>query len=265
MRRRTSPFSLGRPLLRPELSKGTAKRDARMPTARSLRLPSVASTSRARSRLRSAGMRTRTSLRSRAITWSDSTNVLSGAAKLLAHEKDPLHHRDPRRRGEKRHRRRKNEVVNRREHEAGGDDHDALGPAPEADVPAEAESLRSRACIAHEEGARDRGERERDSPHLVVTHEHEADRRNHEPLADPVARGVEECAERAADAAAPREGAVQDIEDRPHHEEDGAEPVETPAEVLEEDGDRAGDAEADTRDRERVRGDLGLLQLRHRL
>src|SRR6185369_11254284 len=160
MRRRTSPFSLGRPLLRPELSKGTAKREARMPTARSLRLPSVASTSRARSRLRSAGMRTRTSLRSRAITQSDSTNVLSSGAKLLADEQDPLHHSDPRRRGEECHRRGQNEVVDRREHEPCGDDHDALGSAPKADVPPEAERLGSRPRVADEERAGDGGERE---------------------------------------------------------------------------------------------------------
>src|SRR6185369_17131457 len=100
-----------------------------------------------------------------------------------------------------------------------GDDHDALGSAPKADVPPEAERLGSRPRVADEERAGDGGERECDSPHLVVAHEHEPDRRNHESLSDAVDGGVEEGAEGAANAAASRESAVEDVEHRPDDEE----------------------------------------------
>src|SRR5919204_753286 len=139
MRSRTSPFSLGRPAERPEPWKGTAKREARMPTATSFRLPPRASTSRARRRLSCAGMRTRTSVRFFAISSIDSTNVLSDAAKLLADEEDPLRHGQPGGGGQEGDGAREDELVQGGEHEARGDDDHALGAASEAHVPFEPE------------------------------------------------------------------------------------------------------------------------------
>src|SRR5919197_1279192 len=228
MRSKTAPFPLGRPARRPEPSKGTANREARISTATSFRLLARASTSRARRRLRSAGMRTRTSLRSRAIAHSDSTNVLSAVLKLLADEEDPLDHGQPSRSREEGDRDREDEVVEWGEAEPRGNDDDPLGPAAEADVTLEPQRLRPRPRVADKERARDRRERERDGPHLVVPHEHEPDRAEHEPLAHTVDSRVEERPEGTARAAAAGERAVEDVEDRSDDEERGSKPVERP-------------------------------------
>ena len=77
----------------------------------------------------------------------------------------------------------------------------------------------------------------------------EPDRADHESLAHAVDGRVEEGPERASDPAAPRKGAVQDVENGADDEEHSADPEEAPARVLEPDGDRARDA-------------VGLLRLR---
>src|SRR5690242_1301251 len=68
IRRRTEPLRPGSLPGRPLSSKGSAKREARIPTATSLRLRPVLLTSSARSRFSSAGIRTRTCLRAGAST-----------------------------------------------------------------------------------------------------------------------------------------------------------------------------------------------------
>src|SRR5919201_1422357 len=219
MRKRTSPLALGRPPRRPEPWKGTAKRDARIATATSFRLPPRASTSWARRRLRSAGMRTRTSLRSLAIRPSDSTNVLSDAAELLANEEDALQDREPGRRREKGDRARQYELVDRGEDEAGGDHDDAFRATPESDVTLETQCLRARTRVADEERACDCRERERDAPHLPVPHEDEPDRAEHEALPDAIDSRIQERAERTSAATASRQRAVEDVENRADDEE----------------------------------------------
>src|SRR5919201_1457987 len=133
-----------------------------MPTATSFRFSPRASTSRASRRFRSAGMRTRTSLRSIAITLSDSKDVLSDCAELLANEENALHDCHPRCGGEQRDRAREGQLVEWDQHETGGDDDDTLGSAAEADVSPQSESLRPRARVANQEGSGDRGEGQTD-------------------------------------------------------------------------------------------------------
>src|SRR3954466_2449728 len=62
-----------------------------------------------------------------------------------------------------------------REHEAGREDDDALGPRAEADVAAEAERLCFRADVGNEERAGDRDDREDDRRVVAGTREDEAD------------------------------------------------------------------------------------------
>src|SRR5919201_2268977 len=159
MRRRTSPCARGGAARRPLASKGTAKREARMPTATSLRFDPVASTSRSSRRLSAAGMRTSTSLRSRAMSGhTDSTNLLSAVAELAPNREDALDDREPRRRGQDGHDAGQHELVERGEDESRRDYDDALGAAADANVAAQAEDLGLRARVADQEGAGDGGE-----------------------------------------------------------------------------------------------------------
>ena len=87
----------------------------------------------------------------------------------------------------------------------------------------------------------------------------------HEALADPIGRRVEERAERRPLAAQPRESAVEDVQDRPDHEDDGAGPEEEDlVAVLEVDEHRTTIAQSVTPEavsafgvtRERARPDI---------
>src|SRR5579863_9756207 len=82
----------------------------------------------------------------------------ASVVQLLADVQDALQNRDPGRDGK--HDDRPLEPSPRGEDEAGRDDDHALRAGAEANVPAEAERLGLRPCIRHEEGARDRGDRE---------------------------------------------------------------------------------------------------------
>src|SRR5580765_4908917 len=95
MRRSTAPPSPGVFPARPLGSNGTAKRDARMPTATSLRLLPVRRTSSASRLLSSPGIRTRTSLRVGASTTVLALYHLRTSAHLRPDGPDPLADREP--------------------------------------------------------------------------------------------------------------------------------------------------------------------------
>src|SRR5689334_23069429 len=86
--------------------------------------------------------------------------IRSSINELLANVQDALDDRDPGGRGQEVDR--PLEPAPRREHEAGRDHDDALRAGAQPDVAAEAERLRLRPHVGHEEGARDRGDREDD-------------------------------------------------------------------------------------------------------
>ena len=107
------------------------------------------------------------------------------------------------------------------------------------DVALQPERLGAGARVRDEERADDGRERERERDLVPVAHEDERDRAEHEALADAVGRRVEEGAERRPLAARAGERAVEDVEDRADHEDDGAEPEEEDlVPVLEVDEDR---------------------------
>src|SRR5438445_727201 len=81
------------------------------------------------------------------------------------------------------------------EDETSSDDDDALGPRADADVAAQSECFGTRARVRDEERARDRGHGDGDEDVAAVAGEDVRDRGQHEPLADAIGRGVEECAE----------------------------------------------------------------------
>src|SRR5215211_6707743 len=268
MRRRTDRPPPGGLPGRPLGSNETPKREASSPTATSLRLRPVRSTSSESRRLRSAGIRTRTSLREGASTellaayqaslarYREPRSLPSGSAapELRPHGEHALADGEPGGDGENVDRPR--ERAPRREDEAGRDHDDALGAGADADVALEAERLGAGARVRDEEraGHGREGERERDLVALPV--EDERDRAEHQRLADPVRGRVEEGAERRALPARPGEGPVEDVQDRPDHEDDGAEPEEDDVvAVLEVDEHRRDGAEQDARRRQRVRGD----------
>src|SRR5439155_16046864 len=78
----------------------------------------------------------------------------SSMNQLLADVQDALQNRDPRGRGEKING--PLEAAPRREYEPGRDHDDTFGARAEPDVAGEAERLRLRAHVRHEEGACDR-------------------------------------------------------------------------------------------------------------
>src|SRR5919109_2421574 len=151
------------------------------------------------------------------------------------------------------------------EDEADGNHDDALRAAADADVAPQAERLGAGARVAHEEGAGDGCEGEPDADEVVVAREDERDRAENDALADAVGRRVEEGAERGPLAARARERPVEDVEDRAHDEDSGAEPVEEDlVPVLEEDEDGCADAESDAQGRQRVRCHAGAREAEHR-
>src|SRR5436309_6873647 len=84
--------------------------------------------------------------------------IRSSVDELLADVQDALQNGEPRGCGEEVDR--PLQTAPRREDEAGGDHDDALCTRTEPDVAAQPERLRLRANVRHEEGARDRGDRE---------------------------------------------------------------------------------------------------------
>src|SRR3954465_6144278 len=96
MRRSPDPPSAGGFPARPRGSKATANREARMPTATSLRLRPERRTSSERRRLRSAGIRTRNSFREGGSTEVLAPYLRSDArAELGAYRPDPLADGEP--------------------------------------------------------------------------------------------------------------------------------------------------------------------------
>src|SRR5207248_3606783 len=86
------------------------------------------------------------------------SDISSSINQLLADMQDALQNGDRRRRGEEIDG--PLECPPGREHEARGDDDDALGPRAEADVATQPQRLRLRADVRHEEGAGDCDDRE---------------------------------------------------------------------------------------------------------
>src|SRR3954447_8787023 len=170
MRSRTDSPSPGALPARPLGSNETANREARMPTAMSLRPRPVRRTSSARLHLSPLGMRTRTSLRLGA-----STEVLAGylgaRAQLGADRPDPLADREPGRRGEQGDRRR--EDAPRREAEARRDKDDAFSPRADPDVALQPERLSAGAGVGDQERSDDGREREGERHLVPVAHEDE--------------------------------------------------------------------------------------------
>src|SRR5437868_12675071 len=115
---------------------------------------------------------------------------IGASVKLLSDVQDALQDCDPGRRRE--HDDRPLERAPGSEHEARGDDDDALGPGAEADVAAQAERLGLRPCVRHEEGAGYRRDREDDRRVVPRAGEDERDRGEHGSLADAVRGRVEE-------------------------------------------------------------------------
>src|SRR5919199_6449281 len=183
-------------------------------------------------------------------------------AKLPAHAPHALAYREPRRRGQGADR--PDERAPRSEDEPDGDDDDALGAAPYADVAAQAERLGASAGVADEERARDGPEGEADADEIVVPGEDERDRAEDDALADAVGGRVEEGAEGRALAARPRERAVEDVEDRADDEDAGAEPVEEDlVPVLEEDEHGRRSAEGDAAGGQGVRRHARAREAQH--
>src|SRR5215213_4484330 len=258
MRSSTSPAARGGVPLRPVAVKGTANLEARMPTATSLRLLPRAATSWPSRSLSSAGIRTKTSFRTER---SDSTEVLSAGCELAPDGHDALQHRQPGAGGEDEDRPR--QPAPRREDQPAGDHDDTLGPAAQADVALEPERLRTRPRVADEERARDRRDRQRERPFPPVASEDECDRAEHAGLADAVGGRVHERAEGRALAALARERPVEDVEQRPDDEHDGAQPEEEDLPVLLEVHEHsAGGAERDAERGEGVRRHPRLRQAR---
>src|SRR3989440_11998052 len=182
--------------------------------------------------------------------------------KLRAHAPHALPDGEPRGRGQRADR--PDEGAPRSEDAPDGDDDDPLGAASDADVAAEAERLGARARVADEERTGDSGEREADPDEVVVAREDERDRAEDDAFADPVGRRVEKRSEGCPLAARPREGPVEDVEDRADDEDAGAEPVEEDlVPVLEEDEDGRGDAEPDAAGRQRVGRDARAREAEH--
>src|SRR5215203_4509108 len=127
IRNSTSPLGRGPEPLRPVGTYGTANREARSPTATSLRLAPRTATSSASRRFSCAGILTRTLVRSRAIGREHSTSVLSGADHLAADAPDPLPDRPPRQRRQEDDRPR--QAAPRSEDESGDEHDDPLGAA----------------------------------------------------------------------------------------------------------------------------------------
>src|SRR5215467_7230932 len=139
---------------------------------------------------------------------------------LLAYVQDALADRDPCGGREKVDR--PLQPAPRCEDEAAGDHDDPLGPGAEADVAAEAERLRFRADVRHEERARHADDREHERDVVALAREDEPDRSEHRALADAVRRRVEERAERRRASAGSCERSVEDVEERADDEDDGA-------------------------------------------
>src|SRR5215210_1163852 len=252
MRRRTSPAPLGDEPFRPEGSNGTAKRDARIPTATSLRLLPRSATSAARRCFSSSGIRTSTSFLLALKCYQD----ISGTPKLPADVDDPLDHRQPGCDGE--------EVdgpgqhAPRGEKQAGDDHRHPLCPAPDPDVALEVERLRLGPRVADEEraGHGREGGGERDL--VSVSREDERDRSEHDCLADAIRGRVEEGAERGAAPALAGERAVEHVQQRPGPEQERPRPEpEDLVPVLEVDGDGGERANGKPERRQRIRGDSG--------
>ena len=134
--------------------------------------------------------------------------------------------------------------MERGENEPGGDDDHALGPASDADLPAQTERLGLRARVTDEEGACDGGEHERYAPFASVPHEDEPDRSEHEAFSDAVDRRIEKRPERRAGSSPPCQGPVENVEDRARDKQRGAGQKEPLGAVLEVDDRGAGDAKS---------------------
>src|SRR4051812_23007888 len=176
---------------------------------------------------------------------------------------DALHNGDPADRG--------NEVDRplesspRREHEAGRDHDDALGPGAETDVATETERFGLRADVGDEEGAGDRDDREERREVVAAPREHVADGCEHRALADAVGCRIEEGTERRRLPAGARERTVEDVEDRADHEDDRGEPVEEDlVPVLEGNEHGRDQAQADAGGRQGIRGDARPREALHR-
>src|SRR4051812_18854788 len=181
--------------------------------------------------------RTLPSLRTWPLDEPFDSDTGSTSENLLADVEHALDDRDPGRDGEEQDR--PGQHAPGCEHETRGDDDDTLRTRADADVAAQAESLGARTGVGDEDRAGDCGDGHRDEDVVAVAREDERDRREHASLADPVGRRVEEGAERGRLAAFAGERAVEDVEERADHEDEGAGPVEDVAPVLEDDQDRA--------------------------
>src|SRR3954447_4055285 len=180
---------------------------------------------------------------------------------LLADVQDALDDRDPRGRSQQGDR--PGEDTPRREDEAGGDDHDALGSGADADVALEAEGLRAGAGVGDEQRTGDRRDGDDDEDLLPVDREDVGDRSEHEELADAIGGRVEERAEDGRLAPGAGERAVEDVENRAGDEDRRAEPEEQQLVApLEEDDDGGDEAERDAGHGERVGGDAGAGESR---
>src|SRR6185437_16539768 len=104
----------------------------------------------------------------------------------------------------------------------------ALGARADAHVPSQTECFSPRARVTDEEGAGDACKSEREGDRMIVSVKDEGDCAEHRSLADAIGGGVEECAERRCLPAGARKRTVQDVEDRPDDERQGAGPVEEP-------------------------------------
>src|SRR4051812_28050794 len=264
MRSSTDRPSPGALPARPLGSNATANREARMPTATSLRLRPERRTSSERRRLRSAGIRTRTSLREGASTEVLAPYLRSDArAELGAYRPDPL--ADGETGGHRAAGERPRGPPPRAEDEARRDHAHALGPRADADVPLEAERFGPRARVRDEERSRDGSEGERERDLVAVAVEDERDRAQHEALAHPIGRRIEEGAERRPLAAQSRERAVEDVEDRADDEDERAgQEEEDLVPVLEVDEHRRDRAEQPPRGGQRIRSHARADEARHR-